>query len=264
MKRKKHLLRLVNARKKNKEKNKNKKESKDNNLSVYSYKCGHKNVKLTVQKVELLKEPEALNSIFYYNCTFCSKDFDSSVDKQNLSSVVGETQPSSNIKQEQVLDLKIEPGSASFLAQTCPDCGHPLVKINLKKCLHCGAKNNPLKQSCWVCSTPFPIIEVPTEREARLVLTLNIDGNFYRNTDKTLGLGMKRLFEDLILSGFSKEPLEAWMKIHESDIDYNKETLRQECKTLAQESTRKSIIYAGIFILMIIIGLLIIRVFWSS
>lgn len=223
MKKRKRLFKTANARKKNKEKNKD----KDKNLSIYSYKCGHKNIKLTVQKVEVLKNSEALNSIFYYNCTFCSKDFDSQV-------------------------------------QICPDCNQPLVKINLKKCPQCGAKNNPLKQTCWVCNVPFPKLELQPEKETRLLLTLNVDGAFYRNTDKSLGLGMKELFEDLISTGFNKEPLEAWAKVHEGDIEYKKDFFRQECKHLVQESKRKSFLYITIAILVIVISFLIIMVFWSG
>jgi hypothetical protein len=215
MKRKKHLLKIANARKKDKNKN----------LSIYSYKCGHKNIKVTVQKVEILKNSEALNLIFYYNCTFCSKDFGSQI-------------------------------------QICPDCNQPLVKINLKKCPQCGAKNNPLKQTCWVCNTPFPKLELQPEKEIQLLLTLNVDGTFYRNSDKLLGLGMKKLFEDLISTGFSKEPLEAWAKIHEGDIAYKKEFVREECKHLAQASKRRNLMYIIALILPIIICLMLAAVFW--
>ncbi|MDD5130853.1 MAG: hypothetical protein PHS66_07415, partial [Candidatus Omnitrophica bacterium] len=181
MKIKKHLLKLAKARKKNKEKNKNRKVIKENNLKVYSYKCGQKNIKLTVQKVELPKNPEALNSIFYYNCTFCSKDFDFSAGSREFSSA--------NINFEQASNPTVNVVRDNLQVQNCPDCNRPLVKINLKKCPHCGAKNNPFKPSCWICNTPFPVLEIPTTKETQMLLTLNIDGNFYRNTDKTLGLG---------------------------------------------------------------------------
>ena len=105
MKRKKHLLKIAIARKKNKEKNKNKKD-KNKNVSIYSYKCGQKNIRLTVERVEVVKKSELLDSAFYYSCVFCNKDFDSQI-------------------------------------QTCPGCNRPLVKVNLKKCPQCGGKNNP-------------------------------------------------------------------------------------------------------------------------
>jgi hypothetical protein len=225
MKKRNRLLRFADSKKKNKEKNKH--EFKNKNLSVYSYKCGHKNIKLTVQKIESFRAPAALDSIFYYNCIFCGKDFDQTI-------------------------------------QTCPDCNQPLVKIRLKKCPQCGAKNSPLKQKCWVCNALFPVLNLDPEKETQLLLTLNVDGSTYRNTDQSLGLGMRKLFEDLIASGFSKEPLDAWLKIHEDDIAFKKDLLKEECKYLAQESRRKLVIYAGIFILAVIISLLFVKMFWSG
>lgn len=212
MKKRKLHLKIINAREKNK------------NLSIYSYKCGHKNIRLTVERVEMFKKSDLLDSIFYYSCVFCKKDFDSNI-------------------------------------QTCPECGRNLVKVNLKKCPQCAAKNNPLKQTCWVCNAPFSKIELESEKETQLLLTLNVDGTFYRNTDKILGLGMKKLFEDLISSGFNKEPLEAWAKIHEEEIEYKKESLRGECKYLMREFKHKNLMYIIEFILLIIICLMLVAVF---
>ena len=257
MKIKKHLLKLAKARKKQKEKNRNKKVSKDNNLKVYNYKCGQKNIKLTVQKVELTKVPEILSSIFYYNCTFCSKDFDPSVKNKDLLFAADENHAYPEVDSEKVSNSSPGIVKVNTRIPNCPDCNRPLVKINLKKCPQCGAKNNPLKPSCWICNAPFPALEISLEKESRLLLTLNIDGNFYRNTDKVLGLGMKKLFEDLIAAGFSKEPLESWAKIHESDIEYKKESIRRECKRLAKRSRYKIFVYTILAILMILIGVLI-------
>jgi len=220
---KKRLLKIAQARKKNKEKNQNK--DKNKNVSIYSYKCGQKNIKLTVERVSVLKKSDRLDSIFYYSCIFCDKDFDSNI-------------------------------------QTCPECSRDLVKVNLKKCQLCGAKNNPAKESCWVCNGPFPKLEEKVDKEAQLLLTLNINNNLYRNTDKILSLGMRKLFEDLISAGFSKEPLEAWVKIHEGEIEYKKESLREECKHLAGESKRSNLMYIITLILPIIICLMLVVVFW--
>jgi hypothetical protein len=225
MKRIKHFLKVANAKRKNKEKNKN--ADKDKKLRTYSYKCGKKNIKLTVEKVEVLKESDLADSIFYYSCVFCNKNFDSQV-------------------------------------QICPGCNRPLVKVNLKKCPQCGAKNNALKQACWVCGAPFPKLELEAEKEAQLLLTLNVDGIFYRNTDKTLGLGLKKLFADLISANFSKEPLETWVKIQEVEIENKKESFKQEFKYLLSASRKTSFINITIVILMIGIGLLIIKGFWSG
>ena len=226
MKRKKHLLKIAIARKKNKEKNKNKKD-KNKNVSIYSYKCGQKNIRLTVERVEVVKKSELLDSAFYYSCVFCNKDFDSQI-------------------------------------QTCPGCNRPLVKVNLKKCPQCGAKNNAFKQTCWVCNTPFPKLELETEKETQLLLTLNVGGTFYRNTDKILGLGVKKLFEDLISTNFAREPLEAWLKIHDAEVEHKKESLRLECRNLSQEYKRKSFFYIVIVILIIGISLLIAKGFWTG
>ncbi|MDD5109362.1 MAG: hypothetical protein PHC29_07690 [Candidatus Omnitrophica bacterium] len=221
MKIRKRLLKIANARKKEKEKNKN----KGKNLSIYNYKFGHKNIKLTVERLEVLKKSNSVDSIFYYSCVFCNKDFDPNV-------------------------------------QICPDCGRDLTKINLKKCQHCGAKNNPSKGTCWVCNAPFPKLDEKVDKEVHLLLTLNINNNLYRNTDKILGLGMKKLFEDLITAGFSKEPLEAWVKIHEWEIEHIKESVMVECKNLAREYKRKNLLYIITFILPILICLMIAFVFW--
>lgn len=215
MNKRKRLLKIANAGKKN----------KDQNLSIYSYKCGHKNIKLTVERAEILKKSDLLDSIFYYSCVFCNKDFDSGI-------------------------------------QICPGCNRNLTKVNLKKCPQCGAKNNPLKHACWVCNAPFPELEQETEKETQLFLTLNIDGTLYRNTDKMLGLGMKKLFEDLISAGFSKEPLEAWAKIHQGEIEYKKESVREELRNLARESKRKNLMYIIALILPVIICLILLAVFW--
>ncbi len=75
---------------------------------------------------------------------------------------------------------------------------------------------------------------------------------------------MKKLFEDLISTGFSKEPLEAWVKVQEGEMEYKKESLREECKYLAQESKRNNLLYFIVAILLIAISLLITKVFWSN
>jgi len=230
MKRRKRLLKIANTRRKNKEKYKN--ENKDLKLSVYSYKCGNKDIRLTVQKKEVPKNSKTLNSVYYYNCTFCSKDFDTCG------------------------DIQIPP--------FCPDCNQPLVKINLRKCPQCGAKNNPLKETCWICNAPFAKAELGIEKETQLLLTLNIDGVFYRNTDKPQGLGLKKLFEDLITTGFSKDPLESWIRAQENNLEDRKESLREECRFLAQESKRKSLTYIAAGMLIITILLLLARMFWSD
>lgn len=223
MKKRKHLFKIDNTRKKNIEKNKNRDKGK--NLSIYSYKCGHKNIRLTVEKVEVLKKSDLLDSIFYYTCVFCNKDFDSNV-------------------------------------QVCPECGRNLTKVNLKKCPQCGGKNNLLRQTCWVCNASFPKLEQQLEKETQLLLTLNVDGVFYRNTDKTLSLNMKKLFEDLISTGFNKEPLEAWVKIHEGEIEHKKESARGEYRHLARESKHRNLLYIIALILPIIICLMLVAVFW--
>jgi hypothetical protein len=230
MRKKNRLLRIFNLKPKEKKKVKtsrqNQPENKKQDLSTYNYKCGQRNITLSVQKIQLLKDPQ-IDSVFYYACAFCVKDFD---------------------------------------AQTtvCPDCGKPLTKINLKKCPGCGAKNKPPAKTCWVCSAPFPPFEVSVQKEERLLLALNIDGNIYRNTDPALGLGMKKLFEDLIAGGFSKEPLDTWIKFYEDNLSFKKDMFRQECKSLAQESRKKDVNYFVIFIIVVGIGILIFRVFWSN
>jgi hypothetical protein len=225
MKKRNRLFGIDNPKKTNRIKNKN--ENKNKDLSVYSYKCGHKNIKLTVKKVEEFKSSEAFNSIFYYSCPFCNKDFDRQI-------------------------------------QICPDCSQSLVKINLKKCPQCGSKNNPFKQTCWVCNASFPVLELKPEKENRWLLTLNVDGVYFRNNDIALNPRMKKLFEDLITVGFSKEPLEAWAKAYEDDVEFKKDLLKEKCKYLAQESKRRSFVYIAIAILVITISLLIIKVFWSN
>ncbi len=220
-KRKKIRLKFAKAKKKDVEKNKNK------NISNYNYKIGNKNIKLTVERVEVLKKSDLTDSIFYYSCAFCNKDFDPDV-------------------------------------QTCPDCGRPLAKVNLKKCQLCGAKNNPAKQNCWVCNGAFPKLEERIEKESQILLTLNINNYFYRNTDKVLELGMRRLFEDLISTNFSKEPLEAWAKLHEGEVEFRKEFAREECRNLANESKHRSLIYIIAILMPVIICLMLFVVFWSK
>ncbi|MFA5199431.1 MAG: zinc ribbon domain-containing protein [Candidatus Omnitrophota bacterium] len=189
------------------------KPDKKRDVSNYSYKIGNKVYKLTVEKVDIEKRSDQTDSIFYYSCPFCSKDFDPSID-------------------------------------TCPGCGKPLTRVNLKKCQSCGAKNNPSKLNCWVCSAPFPKIEEIIEKESKVLLTLNISNHFYRNTDKILGLGMRKLFDDLIACNFSKEPLEAWAKLYQGEEEFRKESIREECKNLAKESKRQSLFYNLVMVLV--------------
>jgi len=220
---KKHRFQIAKSKKKVVQKIKN----KNNNISNYSYKIGNKSIKLTVERVEVVTKSDLTDSIFYYTCVFCKKDFDANL-------------------------------------QVCPDCSQLLVKVNLKKCPLCGAKNNPAKQTCWVCNGPFPKVEEKVEIESQVLLTLNVNGNFYRNTDKVLGLGMRKLFDDLIAANFSKEPLEAWVKIHEGEVEFKKEFAREECKYLAKESKRRNIVYLIGIILPVIICLMLFFVFWSK
>jgi len=225
MKRRRHLLKLAYAKKRIKEKRLAR--NQEEKANVYSYKCGNRNIKLTVQKTEVIKPSELLSQVFYYQCVFCGKDFDTQT-------------------------------------QACPDCQKPLTRVNLKKCPQCGAKNNPLKQNCWICNAAFPKLELATEKETQLFLTLNVDGVFYRNTDPSLSLSLKKLFEDLITAGFSKEPLEAWVKAQEGALEYKKESLREECKILAQESKQSNLVYIILAVLSIGIIFLLFKVFWSG
>jgi hypothetical protein len=227
MKRRKHLFKIEQNRRKNKARNIIGAKSK--NVTVYSYKCGQKNIKLTVEKEEVLKPPpEDSSGVYYYACSFCSKDFDAQI-------------------------------------QTCPDCHQPLVRVNLKKCPQCSAKNTPLRQSCWVCNAPFPQLQTPpSEKDTRLLLTLNVDGNIYRNTDRYLGLGLRKLFEDLIAAGFSREPLEAWAKLYEGQVESKKELIREECKTLVRESKQRALGYTLVLAgIIVFIAIMVIRGMFS-
>jgi hypothetical protein len=225
MKRKKHFLRVIPGVRKFTERRK--KPRKERQIKTYTYRCGHKNIKLTVEKIEVLKSPENSAPGFYYNCIFCGKDFEPPI-------------------------------------RTCPDCNQPLVRINIKKCPQCGAKNNSLKETCWVCAAPFPKLELQPEQETRLLLTLNIEGVYYRNTDQSLAPGVKKLFEDLISSNFNKKPLEAWVRAHEDNVEYKKETFREECKYLLRKSKYKSLVYLFMIVLVIFICFLIVKGFWSG
>jgi len=223
-KRKKIRFKIGIAKNKNKEKN----EEKNKNIRIYSYKIGNKNIKLTVEKREVVKKSDLVDSVFYYNCEFCNKDFDPGI-------------------------------------QTCTVCGRALTRINLKKCQLCGAKNNPAKQNCWVCNGPFPELEEKIEKGSEVVLTLDINNHFYRNTDKVLDLGMRKLFDDLVSTNFSREPLEAWVKLYENEVEFRKEFAKEECRNLAKESRRKSIVYMFFAILLpIFILAMLSLIFWAK
>lgn len=207
---------------------KNKEQPQNTNSVIYNYKFGHKNIRLTVEKIEVLKKSTITDAIFYYHCLFCNQDFDSS-------------------------------------AGICPVCNRPLAKVSLKKCEHCGAKNSLEKQNCWICNNAFAKLAEKTDQETQWLLTLNIDGNLYRNTDKILRAGTKKLFEDLVASGFSKEPLETWVKVHDQEIEHLNESIREEFKHLTRETKLKNLAYmVALVILPVIICLMLAVVFWPK
>jgi len=203
-------------------------KNKNQNIKVYTYKCGHNNIRLTVEKVELDKKSGILDSIFFYRCEFCNKDYE---------------------------DANI---------QACPQCNRPLTKINLKKCPACGVKNNPAKETCWVCGAPFPKLPERLDKEIQLLLTLKVNENYYRNTDKLLGLGMRKLFDDLVASNFRKETMDAWIKKYETESEFTKQSVKEECKYISRESRNKSLLNVVSFILIIIVILMIAYVFWAK
>ncbi|MDD5120153.1 MAG: zinc ribbon domain-containing protein [Candidatus Omnitrophica bacterium] len=224
-KRKKVRFKFNFNKKKDKHRNQIKPAKRD--ISNYSYKIGNRIYKLSVERVEVINKTDMTGSIYYYRCAFCNKDFGPDI-------------------------------------QTCPGCGRELTKVNLKKCQLCGAKNSPNKQNCWVCNGPFPKLEEKIEKQSQVLLTLNVNNNFYRNTDRVLGLGMRKLFDDLIATNFNKEPLEAWAKLHEGEAEFKKEFAREECRNIVKESKKRSFLYWVAFILPVIILLMLVAVFWSK
>lgn len=196
-------------------------------ITTYNYKIGNRTIKLTVEKIEEEKRSGLTDSIFYQTCVFCNKDF----------------------------------GPQD---QNCPECGQPLARVNLKKCEFCGAKNKPARRNCWVCNGNFPGMEESVEKITRTILTLNINNHLFRNTDKILGLGMRKLFDDLIASNFSKEPLEAWLKFYEEEEEFKREMAREQCRRLKDEYRQKSIMYTLFSLLIVVIFLTLLAVFWTK
>lgn len=228
MKKRKHNLKDFNLHlknQKNKTRVKGNSASQEKKLSVYHYKIGRNNIKLTVEKIQVLNKSDLVDAIFYYSCSFCKKDFAADV-------------------------------------TVCPDCQHELVRVNLKKCPKCGAKNNPALAACWVCSQAFPKVEQKLETQEELLLTLAINNHIYRKTDQGLSSGIKKLFVDLIAANFSQEPLEAWIKIYEQGIENKKEILTEEYRYLVEGHKKRSLLHIVEIIVAIAICLLIIVVFW--
>jgi hypothetical protein len=148
---------------------------KNKEADTYCYSFGNKTAKLRIGKVNILKESDIKEAVFYYRCFDCNKDFDS--------------------------DL-----------QACPECAKPLAKINLKKCPKCSAKNDPARGACWVCNVPLPMPQIKPDREITDVLVLEMNGKVYRSTDKFLSDDIKRLFAGLAANGFDKKAFESWVK----------------------------------------------------
>ncbi|MGE5197613.1 MAG: hypothetical protein ACM3IL_03805 [Deltaproteobacteria bacterium] len=181
---------------------------------IYHYKIGGKKIKLRVDRSDLPKEADLLPLIFYYSCLYCNKDFDS-------------------------------------VTQTCPQCSRPLTKVNLKKCDKCGATNKPGRTTCWVCSAPFTMPEVKTDKETVSVLTLEMHDRVYKSTDKDLKDDIKNLFADLMAKGFDKGVFEDWAKRKEFHSEAAREFL-QERKSYS-ERERKHQYRLGIIAVIIII-----------
>jgi len=201
-------------------------EQNKNNPSVYHYKLGNRKIKLTVQKQEEYKKVNLTSAVFYYSCVFCKKDFD----------------------QE---------------AQVCPSCGKPLAKVNLRKCQQCGAKNSPVRESCWVCNCAFPKLEVDTTKEIVTVLILEADGRVYKSTDESLSPDIKKLFSDLVSSKFSKEAMEDWAKRSGLKDEYKKESIKEELGYLKRQHQQQDTIYILVVIGVILGIAFLIYVFWS-
>ena len=200
------------------------------NSSVYTYKFGNKTVKLTVQKVEVPAKQDPSKSVFYYSCLSCKNDFDGDM-------------------------------------QVCPGCGKPVTRINLRKCPQCGAKNNPARARCLMCNASFPKLEVAATGGIETVMRLDAGGMIYKSTDQSLTPRMKKLFEDLASSGFSKASLEPWVNSHEAHHPhdpYIRESMGDEYDHMVQEYKYEKYIFACIAILTLIGTLLFIRVYWFN
>jgi len=225
MNRRKRLLEFLSRGKKNKEKSIVQGPSKDSRVSIYNYKFGQKNIKLFAEKVEVVKETAVFDTLATYHCAFCNKDFDS-------------------------------------LLAACPECSRQLVKVKLRKCQFCGAKTKITEEACWVCNAAFPKVAENTEKELKWLLTLNINNNFYRNTDKELSSDMLKLFDDLIAVDFAKEPIDAWVKNHERAVGSKKELAKSRYESLDQEPRENYLVYVIGYTLLVITMLLLAVIFW--
>ncbi|MDD5096985.1 MAG: hypothetical protein PHU59_00635 [Candidatus Omnitrophica bacterium] len=196
------------------------------NSSTYLYKFGKNDFKLTVLKEEVPRLIDLPGTVFHSHCESCLKDFDAEV-------------------------------------TNCSFCQKPLVKINLRRCQKCGAKNDLLKQSCWVCNTTFPSSGIITRNEIQTVLILEMNGEIYKSTNQLLSPSIKKLFEDLISSNFSKEAFQSWINRSGFEIEYRKEVNRSSAWHSHWEFTWQNMVHlALVVVLPLVIILLLISAFW--
>jgi len=194
-------------------------------LNTCCYRFGNKTVKLKIEKIGLFKEPDLSSKVFYYRCFYCDKDFGADI-------------------------------------QTCPECTKPLTKINLKKCSKCNAKSSPVAATCWVCNEPFPKLEVKREKETANLLTLDMDGKTYRSTDESLSDDLKKLFADLLASGFDKNVFEAWAKQKELKTEIIRGLIKRDTVYLKHQLRRRNTVNITVVIISILILSLLIWMFW--
>lgn len=106
----------------------------------------------------------------------------------------------------------------------------------LKKCLACGATSVNDRKNCWVCGKEF--IAGPQKNispDTDNVITLDIDGEIYKSTDKKLPPEIKLLIERIRRQGYNKEMIQEWIKKRNSAAEAEKEELSFKAATLKSD-----------------------------
>jgi hypothetical protein len=137
---------------------------------------------------KITRQEEASEEIVYYVlCPFCGKD--------NLAGAEFCSYCSRGLRSAE---------TSSYQANT----------YLLIKCKACGSMNLKERRNCWVCGIDlYPkSAKMFTPVNQENIITLNIDGNEYKSTDKALPLDIKILMEKIRREGYSKETIDSWIQ----------------------------------------------------
>lgn len=106
----------------------------------------------------------------------------------------------------------------------CPGCGR-LVNRRQANCLYCGWRIAPIK------SGPQSTQSEETYSQTQMV-TLDIDGNTYRSTDKHLPPHIRALMVKIAQEGYSQEVVDRWISARNMEMEFEHRRIEDRISNL--------------------------------